>query len=328
MKKKIRIAIVDFAHNEGYLVKRLLSFVSDKYEFEVTEDNPDFILHSCFGWRVLLFDGIRIFFSAENCSPDFNISDYAIGMDRINFGDRFFRIPLYRLYSDTYPKLVAIKPRASERRPEFCSCVISNSDRGSKFAELFNKLSKYNQIISGGKLLNNVGGRVPDKIEFMKKARFGLAIENTSAPGYITEKIADVFASGAIPIYFGAPDIADDFNKNSFVNIGDYPSIDDAVKEIIEIDQNEARYQSMVQEPVFSGGKEPCALSDESIASFLSSIFDQPYEQAFRRNRIARGRLYEKAMRTAFFKPHVQVTRLFREWSRSIRKSKTFFHLI
>ena len=48
-KKNIRIAVVDFAHSEAYLAQRLLEFVADDYHFEVMEDNPDFVLHSCFG---------------------------------------------------------------------------------------------------------------------------------------------------------------------------------------------------------------------------------------------------------------------------------------
>ncbi|MBL7012345.1 MAG: hypothetical protein ISR85_05395 [Kiritimatiellales bacterium] len=322
--KKLRVAIVDFAHDEGYLTERLLGFVSDQYEFEQTEDNPDFVLHSCFGRDVLKFDGVRIFFSAENCSPDFNISDYALGMERMTFGDRFFRLPLYRLYSNTYPAL--LKPRLTEdsQRSEFCTCVVSNSEREAVFTELFQELSAYRRVASGGGLFNNVGGRVPDKVEFMRSGRFGLAIENTMAPGYITEKITDVFAAGAIPIYWGAPDISLDFNPKAFVNVADFLSVKDAVKEIKAIDQDEDRYRAMLTEPVFAEGAEPDTLKADHIAEFLCSIFDAPCEAAFRRNRMARGRRYEKALLTAFFKPHVQASRLFRSWARGLRNSRTF----
>jgi hypothetical protein len=323
MKTNVRIAIVDFSHNESLLAQRLLSFVSDRYEFVITEDNPDFVLHSCFGRNVLRFSGVRIFFSGENCSPDFNISDYALGMERMTFGDRFFRLPLYRLYAHTYPAL--LKPRGvnAYTRPEFCTCVVSNSEREAVFAELFKKMSAYRRVASGGRLFNNVGGRVPDKVEFMRSGRFGLAVENTAAPGYITEKIADVFAAGAIPIYWGAPDVALDFNPKAFVNIADFQTLEAAVREIQAIDQEEARYRSMLAEPVFSGGVEPEQLKIERIAVFLCSIFDQPREQAYRRNRMARGRKYEKALKTAFFEPYTQITRLFRDWSRRRRKSRT-----
>lgn len=322
--KEIRIAIVDFAHNESCLAERLLGFVSDRYEFVLTEDDPDFVIHSCFGRDVLKFNGVRIFFSAENCSPDFNVSDYALGMDRMTFGNRFFRLPLYRLYPHTYPAL--FKPRQADSgvRSEFCTCVVSNSEREKVFTGLFQKLSAYRRVASGGLLFNNVGGRVPDKVGFMRNGRFGLAVENTMAPGYITEKITDVFAAGAIPIYWGAPDVALDFNPKAFVNIADFQTLETAVQEIRVIDQDETRYQAMLAEPVFSDGVEPEQLKAERIAEFLCSIFDQPREQAYRRNRMARGRKYEKTLKTAFFKPHVQVWRLFRSWTRGLRGSRTF----
>jgi hypothetical protein len=35
--------------------------------------------------------------------------------------------------------------------------------------------------------------------------QFGLAIENTRDPDYITEKLFEVLESGAVPVYLGAP---------------------------------------------------------------------------------------------------------------------------
>lgn len=322
--RKIRIAIVDFAPPEGYLVERLLGLVSDRYEFIVTEEDPEFVLYSCFGKRAVGFDCVRIFFSAEGIIPDFNLCDYALGMARLEFGDRYKRLPLYRLYPHTYSELLKERVAPAEPRPEFCTCVVSNSARDPLFEKLFKALSEYRRVASGGKVFNNVGGRVPDKIEFTKTGRFGLAIENSSAPGYITEKITDVFAAGAVPIYFGAPDVELDFNPEAFVNIADYASLEEAVTDIIEIDQSEDRYRAMCEVPAFRNGIEPPELSEHALVEYLDSIFSQEGETVFRRNRIACAS-YDKAIRDAFFKPHVQASRLFRDWSRRTRKKKYFF---
>lgn len=50
---------------------------------------------------------------------------------------------------------------------------------------------------------------IPDgeKIDVLRRYRFGLCIENTAMPGYVTEKIIDCLIAGVIPIYAGAPDI-------------------------------------------------------------------------------------------------------------------------
>lgn len=324
VKKKIRIAIVDFSLNTGYLVERLLGFVTDRYDFEVTEDNPDFILHSCMGHKALKFDGVRIFYTGENFTPDFNLSDYALGMDSLSFGDRYAILPLYRLYTETYSRILKPREVPKQRRSRFCTCVVSNAKREASFFDLFHALEQYQPVASGGRLLNNVGGRVPDKLEFMQTGRFGLAIENSVAPGYITEKLTDVYAAGSIPIYFGAPDVAEQFNPASFVDIAQYETLEDAVEEIIAIDRDEKRYVAMLKAPVFLEGVESEFLREKSIKEFLYSIFDTPRESAYRRNRMIRGQIYSKQLRTAFFKPHVQATRLLREWSRRVRKTKTF----
>ena len=351
-RKNIRIAVVDFAHSEAYLAQRLLEFVADDFHFEVTEDNPDFVLHSCFGRRVLKFDGVRIFYTAENQTPDFNLSDYALGFDRLEFENRYLRLPLYRIYPATYPALFRGKPDEVEKhkghkdlhkehkdgvlcenlcvpcgksnttpRKTFCACVVSNKEREPAFEELLALLNAREPVQSGGKLFNNVGGPVADKIEFLKTARFGLAVENTSRPGYITEKISDVFAAGAIPIYWGAPDAAKDFNPRAFVNCHDYPTLRDAAAAAVAIDRDPARYAAMLAEPPFLNNAEPDALHAERIRDFLRGIFDKP---VFRRNRILRGRIYERDLRTAFFKPHVQATRLLRDAIRKLRGRKTF----
>ncbi|MCL1888012.1 MAG: glycosyltransferase family 10, partial [Kiritimatiellaeota bacterium] len=298
MKKTIRIAIVDFAHNEAYLVQRLLDFVADDFHFEVTEDNPDFVLHSCFGRRVLKFNGVRVFYTGENQTPDFNLSDYALGFDRLDFGDRYLRLPLYRLYPATYPKLLNGGRVSDEphKRPDFCACVVSNKEREPAFEELLALLGQHGAVRSGGKLFNNVGGPVADKIAFLQKARFGLAVENTSRPGYITEKITDVFAAGAIPIYWGAPDAAKDFNPAAFVNCHDYPTLRAAADAVIALDRDPARYAAMLAEPPFFNNAEPAALDAARVRDFLRAIFNNA---EFRRNRILRGRIYERDLRNA-----------------------------
>jgi hypothetical protein len=53
------------------------------------------------------------------------------------------------------------------------------------------------------------------------ESKFAFAIENTLSPGYITEKIMIAFQSGAVPIYYGPPEIKTYFNDASFYYIND-----------------------------------------------------------------------------------------------------------
>jgi hypothetical protein len=54
--------------------------------------------------------------------------------------------------------------------------------------------------------------------------RFCLCFENCGFPGYITEKIYDCFLAGVVPIYLGAPDIADRFPAGSFIDFRTFSS--------------------------------------------------------------------------------------------------------
>jgi len=55
------------------------------------------------------------------------------------------------------------------------------------------------------------------KEEGLNEYMFSIALENARYRTYITEKILDCFATGTIPIYLGAPDIGDYFNKDGII---------------------------------------------------------------------------------------------------------------
>ena len=138
---------------------------------------------------------------------------------------------------------------------------------------------------SGGRYRNNIGEAVKSKLEFQKKHKFVIAFENTSTSGYTTEKIVHAFAAGAVPIYWGNPEIVKEFNPSSFINCHDFGLTEkgepDAIKKIIEevkrIDNDDSAYLEMLKTP-----------------AFLYNIFDQPTEKAYRRNRFYWGERYER----------------------------------
>lgn len=67
----------------------------------------------------------------------------------------------------------------------------------------------------------DVYGRGFNEIEFKEQGlcdyMFSVAIENGSYKTYFTEKILDCFATGTIPIYWGAPDIGEYFDISSIL---------------------------------------------------------------------------------------------------------------
>ena len=304
-KPEKRIALVDDGKGSEVL-KALLPFIADRYDLEITEErDADYIFHSHSGYDVLRYPGVRIFFTGECVSPNFNISDYALAFDPIEFGDRYCRLPLIKLLS-SYPHLQTPRLPSNEllsKKTGFCAYVMSNTKNSAPEREqLVDALNTYKPVAMGGKWRNNVGGPVADKIQFQSAYKFVLAIENYSAPGYLTEKFADAAASNAIPIYWGDPSITKYLNPKAFINCHDFNSLEQLVAYIREIDQNDDACRTILSEPWFPNNLEPQEWQDATFTNFLCHIFDQPHHQAYRRNRGRWGikteqRLYDMALR-------------------------------
>lgn len=308
-------------------VKQILRFVDDKYDFELTTDrDADYVFHSVGGLDVLNYSGVRIFVTGENVTPNFAISDYAMAFEKMSFGDRYVWLPLMKLYRDSYKSLCAPRIRADEilsQKTDFCAYVMSNTS-GSDDARtrIFDLLSVYNQVHSGGRWRNNVGGRVPNKNAFQSRHKFVIAFENCSYPGYLTEKFADAATSNAVPIYWGDPTIGKLFNPRAFINCHDFQTLEDAVERIKEVDQNDVMYRQMLLEPWFPDDEEPTCLQNETFAAFLSNIFNQDPKQALRRNRGRWGVKTEKALYDMHFQPHIHTVKLLR------KRWKNLYHSI
>jgi hypothetical protein len=61
---------------------------------------------------------------------------------------------------------------------------------------------------------------IASKVEALDPFRYHLAIENHRAPHHWTEKLADAFLGGCLPLYFGCPNVFDYFPEDSLIPIG------------------------------------------------------------------------------------------------------------
>lgn len=289
MGKRLKILFTDFY--PGFRAERNFYYqwlTQHGYEAEIS-DKPDYVFFSAFGDEHLRYnDCVKIFVTGECQTPDFNLCDYAIGFDYLDFGDRYLRFPLYFTYNPiAYEKMLQKHLQTDEEiatRKAFCSFVYSNGRATSEREAFFRALDSVRHVDSGGKLLNNIGGPVEDKIAFEQQHRFAIAFENTQYPGYSTEKIVEAFAAGGIPIYYGDPEIARVFNPCAFINFNDFNSIEEVVKRVVEIDNDPALYKQYVQAPALLDPQ----LRDEAMAdmdAFLTHIFEQDKESAKRYSR-------------------------------------------
>lgn len=65
-------------------------------------------------------------------------------------------------------------------------------------------------------------GPVVDKDVTLQGFRFALVIENTSFAGYISEKLFDCLHNGTVPVYLGAPDVAEYVPQETFVDAREF----------------------------------------------------------------------------------------------------------
>jgi len=309
MKRTIRVAFADQHRGFDPLNNDYLPLLKKHYDVIVTKDRPEYLIYSVFGTDHLNYDCVRIFYTGECITPDFNECDYAAGFDRLEFGDRYIRFPYY-LFHGYEKEYLSLKDRPVFTREElkakkgFCSFVVSNCFGQDDRTRLFETLSTYQPVASGGRYRNNVGGAVKDKIAFGRNYRFCIACENACYPGYVTEKIVDAFASRAVPIYYGDPTAAEDFNPKAFVSCHDYDSFEDVLEEVRAIDQDEERYLAMINEPPVLEYADP-----DLFEKFLIHIIDQPYEKAFRRPHSMYTKAHdEMILRHAFYEKHIHTS--------------------
>jgi hypothetical protein len=81
-------------------------------------------------------------------------------------------------------------------------------------------------------------GYVDDKHAAYSRYRFGLCYENMrDTPGYVTEKIFDCLAAGSVPVYWGAPNIADYVDPDTFIDRRQFASIPDLIAYLRSVTQ-------------------------------------------------------------------------------------------
>lgn len=273
MVRTVKINFSDFWSDFDIKNNPFWNLMSKRYNL-IISDEPDILFYSSFGNKHMRYKCIKVFFQGENFRPDFRECDYAFGFDFLPDNKRNYRLPLYALY-DNPLKLTQRKDvkYIIKEKTKFCAFLVSNKYAKERI-DFFKKLSRYKQVDSGGRYLNNVGRAVENKAQFIKDYKFTIAFENSSYPGYTTEKIFEPMLVNSIPIYWGNPMIHKDFNPKSFINCHNFKNMDEAIEKIIEIDNNIDLYKQILSEPYFIDNKVNEFVKEENILNKLVEIVE------------------------------------------------------
>lgn len=259
MRKKIKIAFTDFwggfENNPTGMTEFdnvLYRMLSEFYDIEISNE-PDYLFYSVFGNNHYRFkDCVKIFYTGENRRPNFDECNYSLSFDYMD-DERNLRFPLsaITLYEggkkDGFEKEIDFDKIKSEKT-EFCNFIFSNPNAGLRNM-LFQELSKYKRVDAGGRVSNNIGYLVDDKLKFQSKYKFSIAFENSEYPGYTTEKLVHPKLVDSIPIYWGNPLVNKDWNTKSFINAYDFDNLLDLIDFIKEVDNNDDLWYKMLTEP-------------------------------------------------------------------------------
>lgn len=258
--RTIRLGFADTYEN----AKKFFTFVlSKRYNVVRDDENPRYLIfgdrnfgetHYKYGVGVN-----KIFFTGENIRPDYFTYDHAITFDHEN-SSKHYRLPLYILemwaimqdnnvdgkYTFQYLKNRDLDPEKEwEKKTRFAAYIQSNPNCGprTKFVEY---LQQQNAVDCAGPHLNNVGYIIPRdrnlKLKFFNEAKYGIAFENGSYPGYVTEKLIDCYYANTIPIYWGSSTIGRDFNTNSMIIFNENDSVFEFYRHLKDIASNKNRY--------------------------------------------------------------------------------------
>lgn len=279
--RRIKVKFADYYGGHVPVKDPYYGILSRRYEVELS-DEPDYLFDGGLGLEHLRYDrAVKIVTLGENLVPDFNCFDYAVGFDRLTFGDRYLRVPLY-VFFDEYRQLGdrrAPSPESLLRR-DFCSYVVSNAGMADPLrTRFFHELSKYRRVDSGGRHLNNVGGPVADKAAFCRRYKFAIAFENCANPGYVTEKVMQPLAWFSLPIYYGDPFVEEEFSADSLVRVRDADDVERAIEEIVRLDRNDDEYLARVTAPCLA---RPHGFYGRALEEFLYGIIDRPLDRAKR----------------------------------------------
>jgi hypothetical protein len=276
--EEIKIDFVDFWPDLIKTNNFFYNLLSEYCRVIIDSANPDLVFYSCFGYGHLKYNCKRIFYTGENIRPNFSGCDFAFSFD-INNKKNHYRLPLYLFYIDDHKmidKLENLKTKEAYReiwskKTKFCCMVVSNP-KANKRIDFFNELTKIKKVDSGGAVLNNVGGRVKDKMEFINDYKFVISFENESHEGYTTEKILEPIFKDCIPIYWGNKKVYEDFNTARFINYHDFNSEEELIQKLIEIDQDFDLGVDMISQAVFATEKQDWNIERIHVFLMIESV--------------------------------------------------------
>lgn len=309
MKKQIRVQFLKSFVQDSVVFT--MDILEKKFDVIIDAINPQYIfaMESVY-WNKENFlelltsneNAVRLFTCGEAIAPDLNLFDYAFSFDdSLSSKGRVLKIPYYESQigytlndvSELNDSKLNISPEdILKGKTKFCNFIYSNAKAHPNRDKLFYKISEYKKVDSLGRHLNNV--KIDDtrnsndwqhiSVNLKSKYKFSIAAESASFDGYVSEKIMTSMMANTIPIYWGTPEVKNQYNTKSFINCHDYNNFDEVVARIKEIDENDDLYCEIMSQPWRT--QEQLERHDVETRKFYKdfyNIFEQDIEKVRKR---------------------------------------------
>jgi len=300
---------IDFLNMWGGFFKHdniITNTLSLEYNVTVDENNPDIIVcqsspsdHQSPS-AASLTDGVKgrakiVHWLVESIDrtgdPDYSSCDFSFSS--CGFDDsRNVRIPLWAMYVDWFgnqyvqgrnqaflvsPELLLNPPDYTEKK-KFC-CVLTNNDMALR-AEVYPKFIGFGVengllVESRGRAFTNmpsIGGDEKDKLEYIDNFKFNLCFDNGEADGWVTEKLIHPLSKGVIPIYWGCPNVGEEFNEEAFIHARRFNNTDELNQAVLSIYNKPELFQEIQNQPCFPDNKIPDCANPEFLLEEFKKV--------------------------------------------------------
>lgn len=161
-------------------------------------------------------------------------------------------IPAVYMFNPTMPGFdidFREPPKMPKRSDALMTAFISNCANLNGRLDVMKELMKRIGVHSYGNCLHNTdepaaeGDRAIQKRRLSGEYKFLFTPENTNDVSYVTEKVYDAIAAGAVPVYMGAPDISRFVpHPSAVINVADFNSTAALADYLIELGADDEKY--------------------------------------------------------------------------------------
>lgn len=117
-------------------------------------------------------------------------------------------------------------------------------------------------------------GRIERKLPTLRRHRFCICFENAQRiPGYITEKMIDCLMAGCVPLYWGAPDIADHVDERCYLDYRSFSGMDEAYERMAAMTEDEYRERQTAMRDYLASGRSARFSSRFFAHQIVATIF-------------------------------------------------------